>query len=139
MRFLLDTCVISELTRPRPSPRVVQWLQAQDELLLFLSVIVLGEIEKGICKLTDGRRKQRLRQWLARDLPRRFAGRVLAVDAETALRWGELSAEADKAGRPLPVLDGLLAASADVRGLTLVTRNTADIAATGVALFDPWA
>lgn len=138
MRFLLDTCVVSELTRPHPARKAVEWLAAQEELALFLSVITLGEIEKGIGKLDDGRKKQALRRWLAQDLPRRFAGRILPVDAEISLRWGELSAEAEKKGRPLPVLDGMLTASALVHGLTFVTRNTADVAVTGVPVLNPW-
>ena len=132
MKFLLDTCVISELTRKLPTRHVVEWIGSQDELQLFLSVITLGEIERGIDKLSQGRKKETLRQWLAGDLPRRFAGRVLPIDAETALRWGEISAEAEGKGRPVPVLDGLMAATALVHGLTLVTRNTADVAGTPV-------
>jgi hypothetical protein len=138
LKFLLDTCVISELTRKQPACTVVNWIASQDELRLFLSVITLGEIEKGIGKLPDGHKRQALRQWLASDLPRRFAGRILPVDGETALRWGEISAEAEKKGHPVPVLDGLMAASALVHGLTLVTRNTADVAGTPVPVLDPW-
>ena len=138
MKFLLDTCVISELTRKQPARTVINWIASQDELQLFLSVITLGEIEKGIGKLPDRHKRQVLRQWLASDLPRRFAGRILPVDAETALRRGEISAEAEKKGHPVPVLDGLMAASALVHGLTLVTRNTADVAGTPVPVLDPW-
>jgi hypothetical protein len=138
MKFLLDTCVISELTRKQPARKVVNWISSQDELLLFLSVITLGEIEKGIGKLPNGHKRQALRQWLTNDLPRRFAGRIVPVDAETALRWGEISADAETKGRPVPVLDGLMAASALVHGLILVTRNTADVAGTPVPVLNPW-
>lgn len=139
MKYLLDTCVICELTRKQPARKVANWIASQDELLLFLSVVTLGEIEKGIDRLPEGQKKQSLRQWLTGDLSRRFAGRILPIDAEVALRWGEICAEAEKKGRPVPVLDGLMAASALVHGLTLVTRDTGGVAGTPVSMLDPWA
>ena len=138
MRSLLDTCVISELTKPRPAAKVLTWLDVQDELGLFLSVITLGEIQKGLTKLPASRKRRQLQQWVEQDLPRRFTGRILVVDQEVALRWGVISATAEQQGRPVPVLDGLLAATALVAGLTLVTRNTPHMEATGVPLVDPW-
>jgi predicted nucleic acid-binding protein len=138
VRSLLDTCVISELTKPRPAAKVLTWLDVQDELGLFLSVITLGEIQKGLTKLPASRKRRQLQQWVEQDLPRRFTGRILVVDQEVALRWGVISATAEQQGRPVPVLDGLLAATALVAGLTLVTRNTPHMEATGVPLVDPW-
>ena len=138
MRYLLDTCVVSEVTKKRPSKRVITWLEQQDEFSLFLSVITLGELQKGISKLPDGRKRRRLADWVERDLAGRFTGRVLNVDHEIAARWGELSAEAERKGRRVPVLDGLLAATALTSGMVLATRNTRDAEATGVAVFDPW-
>jgi predicted nucleic acid-binding protein len=138
MSYLLDTCVISEATKKQPSAKVLTWLDAQEELTLFLSVITLGELQKGISKLPTSRKRRRLQQWVEQDLTRRFTGRILAVDLEVAVRWGTITAMAERQGRPIPVLDGLLAATALVVGLTLVTRNTSHMQATGVSLFDPW-
>jgi toxin FitB len=139
VRYLLDTCVISEVTKPRPAARVLTWLDTQEELALFLSIITFGELQKGISKLPASRKRQQLQQWVDRDLTRRFTGRILGIDQEVALRWGTMAGAAERRGQPLPVLDGLLAATAVVAGLTLVTRNTAHMQATGVPLVDPWA
>ena len=138
MKHLLDTCVISELTVKRPSARVMRWLEQQDEFSLFLSVITIGELHKGISKLPEGRKRRRLQDWVEYDLAKRFTGRILDIDREIALRWGEVSASAEMAGRKVSVLDGLLAATALASGLTFVTRNTRDVEATGVPLLDPW-
>lgn len=138
MRFLLDTCIISELVRPRPATGVVSWLRAQQEEHLFLSVITLGEIRKGIERLTEGRKRLRLESWLDCDLKSRFAGRWLPVDEEVAERWGLTTAQCAVRGTALPVLDGLLAATALVHGMTLVTRDTGDMKSTGVSLLNPW-
>lgn len=139
MRYLLDTCVISEVTKPRPASKVLTWLDTQDELALFLSVITFGELQKGVSKLPASRKRLQLQQWVDSDLTRRFTGRILGIDREVALRWGEMAGTAERRGQPLPVLDGLLAATAVGGGLTLVTRNTAPMQATGAPLFDPWA
>jgi toxin FitB len=138
VRYLLDTCVISEVTKKRPSAKVLTWLDAREELTLFLSVITLGELQKGVSKLPVSRRRGRLQQWIEQDLTRRFTGRILGVELEVAMRWGAITATAEQQGRPVPVLDGLLAATALVAGLTLVTRNTPHMQTTGVQLFDPW-
>ena len=138
MRYLLDTCVISEPTKRRPSAQVLTWLDVQEELSLFLSVLTLGELHKGINKLPRSRRKSQLHQWVAQDLPRRFTGRLLPIDLKVATRWGLMTGEAERTGHPIPVLDGLLAATAVVAGLTLVTRNTPHMAHTGAVVFDPW-
>ena len=138
MRYLLDTCVISEPTKKRPSRKALTWLDVQDEMSLFLSVLTLGELHKGISKLPRSRRKSQLHQWVEQDLPRRFTGRILPVDQEIAARWGRMTGEAEQAGHPIPVLDGLLAATALVAGMTLVTRNTPHMVHTGAMVFDPW-
>lgn len=138
MKYLVDTCVVSELTKKRPSARVVQWLKRQDEFSLFFSVITFGELHKGICRLPDSRKQRHLQDWVENDLAQRFTGRILNIDREVALKWGEISAEAEKIGRKIPVVDGLLAATALVSGLTLVTRNTQDVEAAGVPFLDPW-
>jgi predicted nucleic acid-binding protein len=138
VRYLLDTCVISEMTKKRPAAKVLTWLDVQDEMSLFLSVITLGELHKGISKLPTSRRRRELHQWVEQDLPHRFTGRILTVDQEVAVRWGTMTGLAERQGQPVPVLDGLLAATALVVGLTLVTRNTPHVQATGASLFDPW-
>jgi predicted nucleic acid-binding protein len=133
--FLLDTNVISELVRPRPNPRVTHWLDSIDEELLFLSVLTLGEIRKGITALASAR-KVRLEAWLSGGLIPRFESRILAIDQAIAERWGQITGSLAAQGTPLPVIDGLLAATALDHNLTLVTRN---VSLTGVAVFDPWA
>jgi predicted nucleic acid-binding protein len=136
--WLLDTCVICEPTRKAPSPRVSAWLDGQSEESLYLSVLTLGEIRKGVSALPAGPKRKRLERWLAHDLVERFAGRILPVDAGVADVWGRIQATAETKGRPLPTLDSLLAATAMAHGLVLTTRNTSDFAPTGVDLINPW-
>jgi len=100
MNYLLDTCVISELVKPQPDRKVVEWVRRQDETALFLSVVTIGEIEKGIARLERSRRKQLLRDWVDNKLSRRFSGRILSFDYETASRWGRISGEAGRKGKP---------------------------------------
>src|SRR5437868_14013199 len=106
--FLLDTNCVSELTRAKPEPHVLDWMQAADETLLHLSVLTLGEIRKGVAVLPQSKRRTQLEVWLERDLQARFAGRILPIDAQTADRWGFLAAEAKRNGKPLSAIDGLL-------------------------------
>jgi predicted nucleic acid-binding protein len=137
--FLLDTNVVSELMKPRPNRRVAQWVDASSEDLMHLSVITIGEVRKGIDLLDDADpRRATLQGWLDRDVRVRFAGRLLAFDDAVAERWGQLEALAKKRRLTLPTVDALLAATALHHGLTFATRNTADIAPTGVPLFNPW-
>lgn len=137
--FLLDTNVISELMRPRPEGRVVEWIDGTPEELLHLSVVTLGEIWKGIDRLDENDpRRGPLQSWLESDLRVRFAGRILVFDEDVARRWGQIEALATRGGRPLATIDAELAATALHHGLTLVTRNTADFRETGVPLFNPW-
>jgi len=136
--FLLDTNVISELVKPRPEPKVTTWVESVDESLLYLSVLTFGEIRRGIAALPQSRRRATLEAWLDKDLGGRFEGRILAVDQEVADRWGLLTAAARTAGIVLPVIDGLLAATALEHNLTLVTRDTGQIPSMGVAVLNPW-
>lgn len=137
--FLLDTNVISELIKARPEPKVVRWVDSVDESLLFLSVLTLGEIEKGIAALAQTSRRRRLQAWLEAELRPRFADRILPVDEGVARRWGRLAGEVEaRAGGVLPVIDGLLAATALVHELVLVTRNSNDFTPTGAAVLNPW-
>lgn len=138
MRFLLDTCVLSEVVKPEPNPGVTAWLDAADEYALHLSVLTLGEIQKGVSGLPSGQRKQRLQSWLDRDLRDRFSGRVLPVTEDVATEWGLLSGEAKQKGIAAPVIDALLAATARANNLVLVTRNTKDFEIFSVHLLNPW-
>lgn len=139
MNWLLDTCVLSEYLSRLPAPRVIDWLDSQDESRLFVSVISLGEIEKGIIKsrAVDARRAQKLATWFGH-LQRRFVDRTLAIDGPAMRAWAALSASAEAAGRKQPLMDGLLMATAQCHGLTIVTRNVRDFARYP-DLFDPWA
>lgn len=135
MSYLIDTNVLSELRRKQPDPRVVAWLQERPRQALYLSVLTLGEIRKGVERIDELQRKQALLDWLEVELPHYFAGRLLPIDAQTADRWGRLMATCV---RPVPAIDGLLAASALQHDLTLVTRNIRDFAGLTVPLIDPW-
>ena len=138
MRFLLDTCVISELVARQPDPDVVRWVDSIDEERLYLSVITVGEIKKGIEKLPDSRRKSELAEWLEADLLIRFQDRILPIDTGVMLAWGELAADLEKQGRTMPAIDSLIAATALRGKLSLVTRNEDDFANCGVAVVNPW-
>ncbi|RZI64509.1 MAG: type II toxin-antitoxin system VapC family toxin [Variovorax sp.] len=135
MSYLIDANVLSELRRKVPDANVVAWFAKRPPVTLYLSVLTLGEIRKGIEGATDTARRQALTDWLETDLPLFFTGRVLDVDAAVADRWGRLVAGA---GRPLPAIDSLLAATALAHDLVLVTRNTKDFAGLPVRVFNPW-
>ena len=139
MSWLLDTCALSEYAKKAPAPEVIAWLDEQDEASLYISVISLGEIEKGILKLraSDRRRSQKLTAWLGK-VEQRFAGRILPLDAAALHVWAQIAARSELAGQPLPVMDGLLMATAQCHGLTVVTRNVQDFAAYP-QVFNPWA
>ena len=138
MSWLLDTCAISEYAKRAPNRNVIAWLDAQDEASMFISVITLGEIEKGILKLraTDAHRSQKLTAWLGL-VEQRFSGRILPLDSASLHVWAQLSANAELAGTPLPVMDGLIMATAQCHGLTVVTRNVQDFAHYPQVL-NPW-
>ena len=135
MKYLLDTNVVSELVRPRPSPRVLRWIEALPPTALHLSVLTLGEIRSGVERLPGRARRERLRTWLEQELPAWFEDRLLPVGAEVADRWGRLVAQV---GRPLPAIDSLLAATALHHDLRLVTRNIGDFDFPGLNVVDPW-
>jgi toxin FitB len=136
--FLLDTNIISELVKPKPEANVKEWVENTDESLLYLSVLTLGEIRRGVAALPQSRCRATLEAWLDKDLRARFEGRILVIDQEVADRWGLLTAAARNTGIVLPVIDGLLAATALEHNLTLVTRHTGRIPSMGVAVFNPW-
>jgi len=133
--YLLDTNVLSELRRKTPDAAVLEWFARRPASTLFLSVLTFGELRKGIEGVADARRRMALADWLETDLPAFFAGRILPVDAQVADRWGRLLSAA---GRPLPAIDSLLAASAAQHGLSMVTRNSRDFADLGLDVINPW-
>ena len=135
MNFLVDTNAISELRKKHPTPSVLAWFSCVPEERLYLSVLSVGEIRRGIEKLSRSEQRSSLLTWLERELIPWFGGRLLPVDLIVAERWGRLLAEA---GRSLPTVDSLLAATALAYGLTVVTRNTADFDLPGVTVFNPW-
>ncbi len=139
MSFLLDTNVVSEPTRRQPEPRVLEWFAAQPDETLFLSALTLGELRRGILLLDEGKKRRGLLRWLEQEIEPGFGGRIVAVDATVMRTWAELQERAARSGRAMPVMDGLFAASALAHDFTLVTRNTADFAAVGVKLLNPWA
>jgi predicted nucleic acid-binding protein len=137
--FLLDTNCISEVVRKKPDPRVLHWLEAADESILYLSVLTLGEIRKGVAGLPQSRSQTLLETWLELDLKSRFSGRILPMDRFIADRWGLLSAAAKRRGKSLSAIDGLLAATALHHNLTIVSRNVDDFSGTQVPILNPWA
>jgi toxin FitB len=138
MNFLLDTNAISEWVKPQPDPGIAAWLDEVDEDRTYLSVITLGELRKGVDRLPGGRRRDRLDQWLISELPERFGDRALAVDAAIADQWGRLLARAEKTGTPAGSVDALIAATATVHSLQIVTRNVRHFRHMGVSVISPW-
>lgn len=138
MNYILDTNVISELVAARPNPNVVEWIQSVDSNQVFLSVLSIGELKKGIEKLADSDRKLKLDIWLHEDLLVRFENHLLVIDLQTMLTWGILVARLEATGRSISAIDSLLAAIALQRQYTLVTGNTGHFDRTGVELLNPW-
>src|SRR5271169_4537277 len=138
MSFLLDTNVVSESTKPRPNQGVVAWLVGVDEDSVFLSVITLTELRYGVERLTPGRRRKQLDRWLQHDLPLRFEGRILPIDALVADVCGRLVARTESLGRPIEPRDAFIAAAAQVHRLTLVTRNRSHFETTVKEILTPW-
>jgi toxin FitB len=136
--YLLDTNCVSEAVRLHPEPRVITWLETVEEDLLYLSVLTVGEIRKGISSLAQSKRRTLLESWLNAELVPRFSTKILSIDVAIADRWGSLAAIAKTKGRALSTIDGLLAATAIHHDLTLVSRNEADFAGFQVSVFNPW-
>jgi toxin FitB len=138
MRYLLDTCVISELVARQPDLGVVQWVDGVDENRLFLSTITIGEIKKGVEKLALSSRRSALAEWLEDDLLIRFKDKILSIDTDVMLVWGALMADLERRGQRVPAIDSLIAATALQGRLSLVTRNEDDFAHCGVPVINPW-
>ncbi len=138
MKYLLDTCVISEIFRPQPDENVISWIQDKNENSLYLSVLTFGEIEKGIEKALDSVRKRKLQLWVEQDLKQRFENRIIPIDLEISGRWGAIQGKAELVGKSMPVIDGLIAVSGLVHNCIVVTRNIADMKQSSVELLNPW-
>lgn len=138
MNYLLDTCVISELIKKNPSPKVVKWISKAEETNLFISVLTIGEIHKGIEKLPESKKKEKLHKWVNYDLKERFKNRIIDFDLQTATAWGKTQAHSELLGKAMPTIDGLIAATGISYEFTVVTRNTPDMEISGATLFNPW-
>jgi len=138
MNYVLDTNVISELIARSPNQQVIDWLDRLDPDVVYLSVITIGELRKGIEKPVPSRRKDELTIWLEHDLLQRFAGHLIAITTEVMLVWGELTGRLEREGKPIAAIDSLIAASVLAGGYTLVTRNDADFQHAGVPIVNPW-
>ena len=138
MKYLLDTCVISELVAKKPNPKVVSWIDSIDPDSAYLSVITIGEIRKGIEKLPDSRRKTTLHSWLIEELMARFSGKILPIDTEVVLMWGQLIGSLESDGKKMAAIDSLIAATALYNHCSLVTRNETDFKHTGIGIINPW-
>ena len=139
MKFLLDTCVISELANRRPNIQVISWLRRQDPESLYLSFVTIGELQKGIAKRGGDARAIALEKWLQTDILGSFTDRILPIEKAVSLEWGRICGEAERVGRKRPVVDALIAATALVHGMKLVTRNVDDMVGMGVPIFNPFA
>ena len=138
MKYLLDTCVISELVAKKTNPKVINWIDSIDPDSAYLSVNTIGEIRKGIEKLPDSRRKTTLHSWLIEELLARFSGRILPIDTEVVLMWGQLIGSLESDGKKMAAIDSLIAATALYNHCSLVTRNETDFKHTGIGIINPW-
>ena len=134
----MDTCVISELIKPKPNQEVVEHLKSIENHRLFLSVLTIGELEKGIAKLPESRKKRQLNTWLDQILIHQFEDRLLPLDLESAKRWGQIQGNCLARGEPVPVVDAMIAATALTNNLVVITRNTADIERCGAPVLNLW-
>ena len=136
--YLLDTCLFSELIKKDPSKKVTEWLLERDEGLFYVSALTFGEIRKGIEKMPESARKNKLEIWFQDFLIPRFWHRMLTIDGQVATIWGHLIAQAEKKGKIIPTIDSLIAATASAHQLQLVTRNIKDFVGLDIELVNPW-
>lgn len=137
MKYLLDTCIISELVKPKPNTQVTDWVHAATSDALFLSVLTIGEVRKGLTKLPDSKKKEQLILWL-NTLLEEYTERIIPVDLAVSENWGTIQGNAEKMGTPMSTIDGLIAATASTHNLILVTGNESDFAPSQITLINPW-
>lgn len=138
MNYLLDTNVISEWVKPLPNVGVMSWLSQTDEDQIFISVCTLAELRFGVARMPQGKRRRQLDGWLSNDVLLRFENRIVMIDVAVADAWGILNARGRAIGRSIDVMDGLIAATAAVHQMTVITRDTSAFEAVGTPLFNPW-
>ena len=138
MNYLLDTCLISELAKPKANGKVVDWVLGENETSFYISVLTFGELHKGIEKLPESKKKKELRNWIESELKNRFQNRIIGIDMSVSILWGKIQCFTGKKGKPMPAIDSLIAATGLAYDLTVVTRNVADMEQSGVKLFNPW-
>jgi len=138
LRYLLDTCVLSEFVKPQPERKVVDWLNSVEPDQLFLSAVTIGELQFGISQRPPSNRRTELELWLNEALLQQFAGRVLSLDADTFVIWGQMAAQQRRQGQPVGVMDSLIAALALQYRMVLVTRNVSDFKSTRLSILNPW-
>jgi toxin FitB len=138
LNYLLDTNLISEWIKPEPNSGVVTWMSEVDEDRLFISVVTLAELRRGIDRLAAGRRRDRLDSWLQHDLPDRFGERVLPINIDVADKWGRIVTKCEELGRPIGVMDAFIAATASAHELAVVTRNESDFESAVASVVNPW-
>ena len=138
MNYLLDTCLISELAKSKPDEKVVDWVLGENESSFYISVLTFGELHKGVEKLPESKKKEKLRIWIEEELKNRFQNRIISIDMRVSILWGKIQCLAEKNGNPMPAIDSLIAATGMAYDLTVVTRNAADMEQSGVKLLNPW-
>lgn len=138
MKYILDTCVISELAKLAPNKNVISWVTRNNEEDFYLSTLTFGELHKGISKLAPSKKKEHLHQWVEYELKERFENRIIDIDLKVAKVWGDIQGQAERKGRPMPAIDSLIAATGAAHDLIVVTRNTSDMEPSGVSLLNPW-
>ncbi|OEU69631.1 MAG: recombinase [Desulfovibrio sp. S3730MH75] len=138
MKYLLDTCVISEVIKRKPSSNVIKWIKQEEESNFFISVLTIGELHKGIEKLDKSKRKDELHNWVENDLKERFCNRIINIDMPVVTMWGKIQGMTERAGKPMPAIDSLIAATGITHHLTVVTRNISDMKESGAVLYNPW-
>lgn len=145
MSYLLDTCILSKLRRihKQPDLKLENWIVKHPESSFYVSALTIGEIQVGISKLNLKKKEEKLHRliledWFFEELIPRFNNRILSIDFETAIAWGSISWESKQKGIVIPIVDGLIAATAIVHNLTVVTENINDFIKTGARIFNPW-
>jgi predicted nucleic acid-binding protein len=137
LKYLLDTCTISEFTKVSSNKNVLDFIQQKPETSMFISSMTIAELHRGINRLEDGAKKSNLLSWLG-DIEQQFDGKILAFDHDCAIEWGRLCSNLEKQGRKLAALDSIIAAIASKNNMVLVTRNVKDFEGTDLEIINPW-